>query len=58
MELVKRYDGMTPQAGIERFCQFTGLSHEEFWKTAWAFTNKLLFERDEAGIPRLKVSMH
>ena len=58
LELVKRYDGMTPQAGIERFCQFTGLSHEEFWKTAWAFTNKLLFQRDEAGIPRLKASMH
>jgi len=54
LRLVEQYEGITPITGIENFCKFTGISKKEFWKNAWSFTNKMLFEPDEEGYPRFK----
>jgi hypothetical protein len=56
LKLVEKYDGITPLPRIEQFCKFVDISLKEFWKTAWSFTNKMLFAKDENGHPKLKIT--
>jgi len=46
IELVKKYDGKCGDKYIQEFCDYIGITMEEFWKEADRWVNKSLFEKD------------
>ena len=54
---VEEKDGKLDQGIIEKFCEFTHLSIDEFWKIMDKWYNTELFEKDRDGIwrPKFKV---
>ena len=55
--IVEEIDGKLDQGIIDKFCSFTGMSNDDFWKTMDKWFNKDLFEQDQDGIwhPKFKV---
>ena len=45
IKLVKEHDAKLDQRSLQAFLDFTGYTHEEFWKTVDRFYNKDLFEK-------------
>lgn len=45
--LVNEYDGKCGEKYIKEFCDYIGISIEEFWKVTDQFVNKKLFKKDE-----------
>ena len=56
---VEEKDGKLDQDIVERFCEFTGMTKVEFWKTMDKWYNRNLFEQDKDGIwhPKFKVGI-
>ena len=54
---VEEKDGKLDQGIVEKFCEFTHLSIDEFWKIMDKWYNTELFEKDRDGIwrPKFKV---
>lgn len=52
-EMVKQYDGKCSADYIRRFCEYIGITAEEFWKVAESYRNRELFEQ-VSGEWRLK----
>ena len=48
IELVKKYDGKCSEAYIEKFCDYIGISQEEFWSVAEKFRGTM-WKKDEKG---------
>ena len=48
IELIKKYDGNCCQTYIEKFCNYIGISNEEFWKTTEKFRG-LMWKKDKNG---------
>ena len=48
IELVKKYDGKCSPTYIEKFCNYIGISNEEFWKTTEKFRG-LMWKKDKNG---------
>ena len=48
IELVKKYDGKCSEAYIEKFCNYIGISQEEFWSVAEKFRGTM-WKKDEKG---------
>lgn len=46
IELVKRYDGKCGIRLIKKFCDYIGITVDEFWRVVGLFVNKDLFEWD------------
>ena len=55
--IVEEKDGKLDQGIVERFCDFTHLNIEQFWKIMDKWYNTELFEKDMDGIwhPKFKV---
>ena len=55
--LVEEIDGKLDQGIVDKFCEFTGLTHHEFWIIMDKWYNKDLFEQDQDGVwhPKFKV---
>ncbi len=54
---VEEKDGKLDQGVIEKFCEFTQLDIDEFWRIMDKWYNTKLFEKDEDGVwhPKFKV---
>ena len=48
IELVKKYDGKCSPTYIEKFCNYIGISNEEFWKTTEKFRGQM-WKKDKNG---------
>jgi hypothetical protein len=48
IELIKKYDGKCSPTYIEKFCNYIGISNEEFWKTTEKFRG-LMWKKDKNG---------
>jgi len=48
IKLVEEYDGKCGDSYIEEFCEYIGISKEEFWKETDKWVNKKLFENDSS----------
>ena len=46
IELVKEYDGRCGEKYIIDFCEYIGITLDEFWRVVDKFVNKKLFEKD------------
>jgi N-acetyl sugar amidotransferase len=46
IELVKKYDGKCGDGYIQEFCDYIGITMEEFWRETDRWVNKELFEKD------------
>ncbi len=60
IEQVKRYDGKCGERYISDFCEYIGISVEEFWRVTDGFVNKELFSKDsKTGVwkPRFEVGV-
>ena len=57
ISIVEEKDGKLDQGIIDKFCEFTGMSKVEFWKSMDKWYNQDLFEQDSDGIwhPKFKV---
>jgi len=57
--LVEEVDGKLDQGIVDKFCEFTGMTHHEFWIIMDKWYNKDLFEQDQDGVwhPKFKVGM-
>ena len=55
--IVEERDKKLDQCIIDKFCEFTKMSHAEFWKIMDKWYNQDLFRRDSHGNwhPKLKV---
>jgi hypothetical protein len=55
--IIEEKDGKLDQGIVEKFCEFTKISINEFWKIMDKWYNKKLFEQDRDGIwhPKFKV---
>ena len=55
--IVEEKDGKLDQGIVEKFCDFTRLDIEQFWKIMDKWYNHDLFEQDEHGVwhPKFKV---
>jgi len=49
VRLANRYDGKYPHEAIKEFCEYSGLTKEEFDLTVDSFTNKKIFVTDKFG---------
>lgn len=49
IELVRKYDGKCATKYIQAFCDYIGISLDEFWQTAEKFRNKEIFKKNERG---------
>lgn len=50
IERISNYDGVCSEYYIGNFCEFIGISVEEFWQKVIAVTNKELFRISEDGV--------
>ncbi len=48
--IVEEIDGKLDQGIVDKFCEFTKMSHAEFWKIMDKWYNKELFDRDKDGV--------
>ena len=48
--VIKEHDKKLDQGTIEKFCTFTGISTQKFWKIMDKWYNTELFEQDADGI--------
>ncbi len=57
ISLVEEVDKKLDQGIVDKFCEFTGLPHPEFWIIMDKWYNKDLFEQDQDGVwhPKFKV---
>ena len=57
--LVEEFDGQLDQDMIEKFCEFTKITVNEFWKIMDKWYNKELFEQDGDGVwhPKFRVGI-
>ena len=55
--LVEEHDGILDKEVLNKFCEFTNMSTQEFWSTLGKWYNQDLFEQDKNGIwhPKFKV---
>ena len=55
--IVQEIDGKLDQGILDAFCDFTRISHNDFWKIVDKWYNRDLFEQDRDGIwhPKFKV---
>ncbi len=49
VRLANRYDGRYPHEAVREFCDYTGMSQEEFDETIDTFTNRKIFRQNEQG---------
>ncbi|HOW35811.1 MAG TPA: N-acetyl sugar amidotransferase [Candidatus Omnitrophota bacterium] len=52
--LIEKYDGKCSDKLVGNFCDYLGISIEEFWRVADSYTNKEIFEKDKKGSWKLK----
>lgn len=60
IELVKKYDGKCGNNYLKEFCDYIGITTDEFWLVTDNFVNKKLFKKDpETGrwIPKFEVGV-
>ena len=62
IEIVEKYDGSCSKKYIKTFCNYTGLSIDEFWKTVSKFVNRDLFTINNKNtgkkyLPKFKVGV-
>lgn len=60
IELVERYDGKCDERYVREFCDYIGITVDEFWLVVDRFVNKELFSRDRSigkWVPRFKVGI-
>ena len=50
IEMVSLYDGNCADRYIKRFCNYIGISEEQFWEVANSFRNTEIWETDNRGI--------
>ena len=57
IDLVKKYDGHCSPKYIASFCNYIGISVDEFWEIVDKGVNRKLFRKDESGqwIPTFKI---
>lgn len=57
--IVEETDGKLDQGIVDKFCEFTKISHHEFWQIMDKWYNKDLFEQDKDGVwhPKFKVGV-
>ncbi len=57
--IVEEKDKTLDQGIVDNFCEFTGMSKNEFWKVMDKWYNKELFEQDKDGVwhPKFKVGI-
>ena len=55
--IVEEIDGKLDQGIVDKFCEFTKISHVEFWRIMDKWYNQKLFEQDRDGVwhPKFKV---
>ena len=55
--LVEKIDGRLDQGVVDKFCEFTGMSVRDFWKTMDKWYNREFFKQDRDGVwhPKFKV---
>jgi len=46
IKLAEQYDGKCDDRYIQEFCEYIGISEEEFWRVTDRWVNKKLFEKD------------
>jgi N-acetyl sugar amidotransferase len=49
VELVKKYDGKCHDRYIKGFCNYLGITEEEFWRVAESFRNRDLWRKNDSG---------
>lgn len=49
IELVRKYDGKCATKYIQAFCDYIGISLDEFWQTVEKFRNKEIFKKNQHG---------
>jgi N-acetyl sugar amidotransferase len=49
LELVKKYDGKLFRHRVSQFCEFFGISEDQFFKIVDGYTNKKIFKMDDRG---------
>lgn len=59
IDLVKRFDGNYDEVLVEKFCDYIGLSINEFWSVIDKFVNKKLFEKisESFFLPKFEVGV-
>lgn len=59
IHIVEEIDGRLDQGIVNKFCEFTKMSHREFWKIMDKWYNRELFEQDRDGVwhPKFKVGL-
>jgi len=57
IEYVEEYDGVLDQGIVDNFCEFTNMTHHEFWCILDKWYNKKFFKQDNDGVwhPKFKV---
>ena len=57
--IVEEVDKKLDQGVVDKFCEFTKISHSEFWKIMDKWYNRDLFEQDRDGVwhPKFKVGI-
>ena len=55
--IVEETDGKLDQGIVDKFCEFTNMTHHEFWLIMEKWYNKDLFKQDQDGVwhPKFKV---
>jgi hypothetical protein len=48
--IIEEYDGKLDQGIVDKFCEFTKITHQEFWKIMDKWYNRELFEQDRDGV--------
>lgn len=49
IELVRKYDGKCATKYVQIFCDYIGISLDEFWQTVEKFRNKEIFKKNKRG---------
>lgn len=57
VELVKKYDGRCAPRFIEKFCNYIGITEDEFWALAESYRNDTIWEKDQLGQWQLRVKL-
>jgi len=60
ISVVEKHDPQLDQGVVDKFCEFTNLSHREFWQIMDKWYNRDLFEQDSDGVwnPKFKVGIN
>ena len=51
IRIVKKYDGLCSDAIIKRYCEYVGISTNDFWEITYKYVNKDLFKINKKGRP-------